>query len=100
MKLFNDFTRVDAAAARNQEGSFAFLNRVATPWWSEVRQLLERCFQEYCRDASSEKAADLRARFRSPDGRQHLGAWWELYVYWLLRALNPDKSVKVEPERP
>jgi hypothetical protein len=100
VKLFDDFTRADSTPARSQEGSFVFLNRIATPWWSEVRLLLETWFHEYCRDASAEKAADLRARFRSRDDRQHLGAWWELYVHQLLGALHPGRSVRVEPERP
>jgi hypothetical protein len=97
--LFDDFTRTDPMAARHQEGSFAFLNRVATPWWSQVRACLERWFASYCADASPVKVADLRARFRSSDGRQHLGAWWELYIYWLLRSLHPDKWLGVERER-
>ena len=99
MRLFDDFDRTDATPARSQEGSFAFLNRIATPWWLEVRALLEEWFALYRGDASPEKEADLRARFRSPDARQHFGAWWELYMFVLLRSLNPDKCVRVEPER-
>lgn len=97
--LFDDFLRTDPTPARHQEASFAFLNRIATPWWSEVRDRLELWFGAYCRDASREKAADLRARSRESDSRQHLGAWWELYLYWLLRSVYPEKQIEVEPER-
>ncbi len=73
------------------------MNRLAGPGWSTVREELERWFDSYCEDAGPEKASDLRARFRSPDPRQHLGAWWELYTHRLLRALCPQRQVAVEP---
>jgi hypothetical protein len=41
----------------------------------------------------------LRARFRSANPRQHLGAWWELYTYRLLRALYPRSRIDAEPEQ-
>ena len=98
--LFDDFERTDTTPARHQEGNFAFLNRIATPWWSEVRDRLEAWFQAYRGDADAKKTADLRGRFRSSDERQHLGAWWELYVYWLLRSLQVGDWLGVEPEHP
>ncbi len=97
--LFDELVRTDSTPARNQEGSFAFLNRIATPWWAEVRERLELWFKSYSADAAAAKAADLRARFRSRDDRQHLGAWWELYMYWLLRSLCPCAWIGIEPER-
>lgn len=65
-----------------------------------MRDRLELWFSAYCRDASRDKAADLRARFRKADARQHVGAWWELYVYWLLRSVYPKEWIGVEVERP
>ena len=99
LRLFDDIARTDASPALNQEGSFAFLNRVATPWWNQVRELLEGWFADYAAGADSAKAADIRSRFRSGDGRQHSGAWWELYVHVLLRRTHPDVWIGVEPER-
>src|SRR6266542_284643 len=100
--LFDKFERTDPTPARHQEGNFAFLNRIATPWWSEIRDRLEVWFQAYSGDAGAEKAADLRGRFRSSDERQHLGAWWELYVYWpgglFAPGLLPWAVAKVWPQ--
>jgi hypothetical protein len=74
------------------------LNRVASPFWAKVRGELEEWFADYVAHASADKIADLRARFRSPDRRQHLPAWWELYVFRMLRLLFPQKVVVVEQE--
>jgi hypothetical protein len=98
-RLFDDFERTDPRYAKHAESAFEFLNRVATSWWSTLRRELEAWFADYCQSASVEKAADLRARFRSRDARQHAGAWWELYVFRLLRCLYPGRRVGIELER-
>jgi hypothetical protein len=97
--LFDDFERTDPRLARHTESAFEFLNRIATPWWAAVRTELEAWFVEYRQSASAQKAADLRARFRSRDPRQHAGAWWELYVFRLLSCLYPDQRIGIELER-
>ena len=99
LRLFDDFERTDATPATQQEGSFRFLNRVATPWWSEVRELLEAWFADYAKTADGSKVADLRARFQSTDGRQHHGAWWELYLHAFLRRVYPASVIEAEPDR-
>lgn len=99
LRLFEDIARRDASPALHQEGSFAFLNRAATPWWNEVRDLLEGWFAGYAATADHAKTADLRARFQSDDARQHYGAWWELYLHALLRQVYPDGCIDVEPVR-
>ena len=98
-RLFDDMERTDPTPARHQEGSFDFLNRVSTSWWAALRNTLESWFAAYCDDADAEKIADLRSRFRKRDARQHLGAWWKLYVYWLLRSLHSDRQILIEPPR-
>ncbi len=97
--LFDDFERNDPSSGKWSEDTFSVLNRVATPYWGKIRTQLDAWFTDYAGTAAADKAADLRARFRSADARQHLPAWWELYIYWLLRRLHPTKSILVEPER-
>jgi hypothetical protein len=74
------------------------LNRVAGDYWEAFRELVEAWFSAYAADASLEKASDLRARYRSNDRRQHHGAWWELYLYRLLRGLHPGADVLIEQD--
>ncbi len=94
MRLFDDTPRSDSSPAAYSEDSFSFLNRVATPYWEKIRVELDEWFSEY----PVEHAADLRARFRSADPRQHFPAWWELYLFRLFRrlgfhiAVHPDVS--------
>src|SRR5437588_2735119 len=98
--LFDDFERTNTRWASHQESRFAFLNRIATPGWSAVRDELGRWFDLYRGDAGSQKANDLRNRFRDANPRQHHGAWWELYVYRLLRAVYSERLIRVEPDLP
>ena len=100
MPLFDDRPRHDSAFATYGEDSFSFLNRVDGPMWARVRDVLEDWFADYSRLARPEKAADLRARFRNADPRQHFPAWWELYVFRLLRVAFPDHCVVPERELP
>lgn len=97
MRLFDEFELTDARPAAHQESRFAFLNRVAGPGWAVVRDELEGWFAMYCDDADQQKANDLRQRFRNANARQHHAAWWELYVYRLLRALCPGRRIRIEP---
>lgn len=92
--LFDAYYRIDATHATSNEDSFSFLNRAAGPYWERVRELLESLFAEY----PPEHAADLRARFRDRRWELHVGAWWELYLYSLFRAL--DAEVTVHPDMP
>lgn len=47
VSLFDDLKREDPSPARPGEDSFAFLNRVDTPFWAKVRRLLEEWFGHY-----------------------------------------------------
>lgn len=84
MLLFDDANRVDPLPASHLEPHFPFLNRVATPFWDEVRHVQEEWFAHLPID----NRADLRARFRSSDDRQHVGAFWELYLHELFTRLG------------
>lgn len=90
--LFDDVERVDPEPARPGEDSFAFLNRIDSPYWAKVRAELERWFSEF----PPAHAADLRARFRSRLPDQHFSAWWELYLFRLFGSLGYE--IEVHPE--
>jgi hypothetical protein len=98
--LFDEFERTDPTPKRWAEDSFSFLNRNSAPYWTKVRVELDDWFGDYVQHAGSAKAEDLRRRFRSADGRQHLPAWWELYVFRLLRCVYGPGTVLVEVDDP
>lgn len=82
--LFDDVDRVDPAGAAHAEGIFAFLNRVRSEFFGNVRDLLESWFERLPADAK----AQVRGRFRSTDDRQVLGAFWELYLHEMFSRLG------------
>jgi len=93
MLLFDAGTRKDMTPASYSEGQFAFLNRVAGPFWDEVRSLLESWFSNY----PSEAHASLRSRFRSSESG-FWGAYWELLLHEVL--LRIGANVQVDPVVP
>lgn len=91
--IFDDVVRTDASPA-HEEDSFTFLNRVATPYWARVRDFVDETFASY----PAEHAEELRMRFRSRRWPEHIGAWWELYLYRLFRSLGFE--VELHPALP
>jgi hypothetical protein len=100
LQLFDEFERSDGRSARYDEPRFAFLNRVRSPYWTCVRDLLELWFSHI----PPETQADIRGRFRSSDDRQNGGALWELYVHESLRVegftLTPHPEMPGTARRP
>lgn len=92
MRLFDTAPRDNPEPAAHQEPHFPFLNRVSTPYWAEIRCLLEDWFDRIALD----ERTDLRARFRSSDDRQHVAAFWELYLHELFIRLG--FTVRLHPE--
>jgi hypothetical protein len=84
MYLFDHILRHDSSPASHLEPLFQFLNRVDTPYWEEVRQLLERWY----RNVPDTQQLDIRERFRAPDNRQTMSAFWELYLHEALTHLG------------
>src|SRR5437016_1395 len=94
MSLFDRCAREYLGPAAHSEASYSILNRSARPEAQAVRTVLDawfRCFP-------NESRADLRARFRRRDKRQHLAAFFELYCYALLNAQGFD--VEAHPKLP
>jgi hypothetical protein len=90
--LFDDFVRTDASPSAESEDYFTFLNRVDTPFWAEVRRVLNAWFSRY----PSQRAPGLWQEFRSRRARQQRGAFWELYLHELFLQLG--YQVVVHPE--
>src|SRR4051794_32827988 len=87
LKLFSDGPRTNPGPATHSEADFAFLDRVAQPYWERVRGELEAWFAAYPRN---ETGRDLRSRFRKADPAQHCAAWWELYLHRLFTLAGYD----------
>src|SRR6266511_4921683 len=92
MRLFSIDERTDFSAASDAESTYAFLDRAAGKPWARVRDLLEGWFGNY----PDEAKLGLRRRFQSDRWEQHVGAWWELYLYTLLARLG----CRLTPEPP
>lgn len=91
LTLFDAIEHSDPSPRRESESGFDFMNRVDTPYWTEVRWLLEDWFGRY----PVEDQQDLRDACRSRLSGQHLGAWWELYLHELFLRLG--FGVEVHP---
>lgn len=94
LNLFDKSARSDEKPARHLESSFAFLDRRAGAFWDRVRDHLELCYAAF----PEEHKASLVSRLRKDDARQHLPAWWELYVFTLFDRLGYD--IEVHPGLP
>lgn len=94
LPLFDSIDRVDTGPAKHSEPSFEYLNRSGRPPTQKVRNLLDKWFNRFPRDAQ----AELQARFRSSDDHQHFGAFFELYLHELLLSL--DFTVELHPSLP
>jgi hypothetical protein len=70
------------------ESSYAFLSRASGPFWQRTRDLAEQWYAGY-----PDTTGDMRARFRQDDPHQHVGAWWELYIFTLFRCLGHEVTV-------
>lgn len=92
--LFDEMDRSDDSPGRHTEHSFHFLNRRAGAFWDQVRGYLDRSYADF----PDEDKPGLVSRLRKDDERQHLPAWWELYLYSLLTEL--DYEVEIHPELP
>lgn len=92
VNIFSAVERTDPSPAGHRESHFEFINRVAGPFWDQVRVLIEEWFSRLCPGAQ----ADVRARLRSRDNRQSKGAFFELYLHECL--LRMGYTVTCHPE--
>src|SRR5258708_12025910 len=91
MQLFDDSVRTYEGFKESRESIYQFLNRSAQPEYEATRNLLEKWFQDY----PEPYKINLSKEFRSKPDKQHLGSFFELYCYSLLRvqefAINPQQ---------
>lgn len=74
------------------EGSqFQYLNSDDSPESRRLRALLEDWYSQH-----PDPGGGLRARFRKDSAEQHMGAWWELYIFILFRCLGYEVTPSVE----
>jgi hypothetical protein len=78
------------------EPVFEYYNRSARKDISRVKEILEAWFTRFPEDAQ----VDLRQRFRSRIGRQHQGAFFELYLHELGTKLGYTLSAHPEVDEP
>jgi len=90
-KLFDEMDRDYTGPALYAEPMFDYLNRCARLECKRIRNLLEQWFKNF----PSEFQDELRTRFRSKDDRQHLAAFFELYLHELLS--KSGFSVEIHP---
>ncbi|HEV2890470.1 MAG TPA: hypothetical protein VGX28_08845 [Frankiaceae bacterium] len=83
--LFSAGVRADYRPSRDDEASFAFLDRVRQPCFERIRAFYEDAFRHY---PSGKDRKDLRGRFRSGNYAQHIAARWELYQFALWTRLG------------
>lgn len=94
LKLFDDLKRTKLDYAVSSESIFEFYNHTARPGFQYIRELLQSWFDNY--DAPTDKRHRLRTEFRSEEDKQHLSAFFELYLYQLFK--SQGFKVDVEPE--
>ncbi|MGX7828294.1 hypothetical protein ACTG9Q_24705 [Actinokineospora sp. 24-640] len=93
MTVFDNLARDNNRPASYSESDFVFLNRVAGPYWDQVRDRIESWVAVY---PDGEKK-EITSRIR--DGRSnvnHRGALWELYLHAMLTGAGYD--VECHPE--
>lgn len=90
MNLFDVCERTYTGYKLPNESSYAFLNRSALLKFDRTRELLENWFQGF----PASHQVELGTGFRSDRDTQHLGAFFELYCYTLLR--QQDFTVNVQ----
>jgi hypothetical protein len=80
--VFSHRTRLDASPSSG-ESMYAFLDRVAGPFWDRIRQLIEDWVNDYCRDDQAEMM-----RLHNKSDIDFTAAYWELLLYHGLKALG------------
>jgi len=92
MKLFEEILRTRIGFANHAEPKFNYINLSARKPYNLIRELLEEWYSSYPESAKK----NLRGRFISSNDIEHLAAFFELYLYNLLRKIGFE--VEIHPE--
>lgn len=90
MNLFGTFERTYMGYVAEDESTYAYLNRTARPEFADARDILERWFAAY----PQERQGALASNFKSSNYGPHLGAFFELYCFTLLRVQGFEVHVE------
>lgn len=83
-KLFDTFERNRASPSKHSEPSYQFLNQSNWSWVNYFRTKIEEWYEHFPRDPS------FYAQFTSKIDQQHNSAYFELYIYSLVRKSGYD----------
>ncbi len=83
-RLFDTGGRVDPQSAEHGEDSFSFMNRVDQPFWSRIREELERWFSAYPREHAAAAPTDA----------------WNAATVWPRIWVNPWATHPLAPKLP
>jgi hypothetical protein len=78
-KLFDTFERIRASPSKHSEPSYHFLNQSNWSWVNYFKTVIEEWYEHFPRDPS------FYAQFTSKIDQQHNSAYFELYMYSLVR---------------
>lgn len=92
--LFDDIKRNKKGPRGHNEPLYEYINLSARSEMNSIRNLLDKWFSNYPKDAQSE----FIARFRSSDDIQHQSAFFEFYLHALLTKLG--FKIEVHPYVP
>lgn len=91
MKIFDDFVRTDLSLKNTSQSDYEYLNKSARLPTQLLRQIINGWFEEYKQEIKdSNKINDLKKRLQSKkdDQHQHIAAFFELYMFILLKRLG------------
>lgn len=94
MAIFDDMIRNNSTPKKHSESHASFLNRVHTPYFDAIRQLVEDWFGHLDPDSQ----ADMEARLKDNNDVNFCPAFWELYLHESLRTAG--YRVTCHPEIP
>jgi hypothetical protein len=92
--LFDDIHRADSSPCGYSESTFHFLNRAHGPVWERERGLID----EWWRDYPTTEQVEVRGRVREGGSVGFRSAFFELYLYQVLRRVSTD--VECHPAMP
>ena len=98
MCLFKDFERTCDGYGDPGESFYKYIDRSARPQSAKARDLCNRWFADYEKDASRDEVDRFLGDFRSKRYEQHYAAWFELLTHQILVRLG--FSVTIHPDLP
>jgi hypothetical protein len=97
LRLFDDIKRDYEGPSGYGESRYLFLNRTARPQFKYVRDLLQTWFDGYTAETKDiNKGREICNLFKSESDKEHLSAFFELYLFQLV--IQMGFEVDIEPE--